>query len=127
MRIPNRLMWLTVVPLAIGACTRGTERVAGFRVNPDVAAVQNCASSIAISEGYEISARNGTVNGPSDGMNRTEGLRVTVRLTADSALPDPMIRTATMSGRSSAPVSAAGHRIVGRVTRECRFARLGSR
>ena len=123
-RILNGLMWLTVAPLLIVACTRGNERVAGFRVNPDVAAVQNCASSIAISEGYDISARNGTVNSPSDGMNRTEGLQVRVRLTADSALPEPRIRTATTSGRNSAPVSPAGHRIVDRVSRECRFARL---
>ena len=114
---------LLSIIVTLCGCTRGSDRPNGFRLDPDASAVYSCASSIAISEGYEQSGRSASVGSPSDGMNFTERLQMRVRLTGDSALPNASIRTATYSGRSSAQVSPAGQRIVNRVNRECRFAR----
>ena len=119
MRNSKTLIWLAT-PLIIAGCWRARN---GFSLSPDAAAVQSCASSIAIAEGYDMSGRTGMIGAPSDGMNWRERLELRVRLSGDSALPNARIRTATYSGRSSAPVSPAGHRIVNRVNRECRFAR----
>jgi hypothetical protein len=123
MRYRSSLIWLAAAPLVIGACTRGTSRATGFRLSPDVAAVQSCASSIALNEGYEVSGRTGMIGAPSDGNNWTERLELRVRVSGDSVLPNARIRTATYSGRSSAPVSPAGNRIITRVNRECRLGR----
>jgi hypothetical protein len=122
MRCRSFLVWLVAAPVALGACTRGMNRVTGFRLSPDVAAVQSCASSIALSEGYEMSGRTGMIGAPSDGTNWKERLELRVRVRGDSVLPNARIRTATYSGRSSAPVSPAGSRIVSRINRECALA-----
>lgn len=120
-RIP--VVWLVAISLTSVACTRGASRATGFRLSPDVAAVQSCASSIALNEGYEVSGKTGMIGAPSDGMNWQERLELRVRVRGDSVLPNARIRTATYSGRSSAPVSPAGVRIVTRVNRECVLAR----
>jgi len=121
MRYVSSLIWLAAAPVVFGACAPGLNRSAGLHRSPAVAAVQNCASTIALSEGYEFSARTRAIGAPLGG----ERLAVKVRLTGDSALPNVrLIRAATSGGRSMAPpVSAAGNRILNRVNRECRIAR----
>ena len=119
----SALAWLVAAPLTVGACTRGMSNVNALKLSPDVAAVQNCATSIALNEGYELSGRSGIIGAPSDGMNWQERLELRVRIRGDSVLPNARIRTATHSGRSSAPVSPAGTRIVTRVNQECVLAR----
>jgi hypothetical protein len=114
MRFRSSLTWLVTL-LTLSGCARAST---GFSVSPDAAAVQSCAMSIALNEGYEFTGRTG-VAAPNSG----ERLVLGVRLSGDSAFPNARIRTATYSGRSSAPVSPAGHRIISRVNRECRFGR----
>src|SRR5688572_6241850 len=99
MSVTNSVLTLLAAPVILGACARFNREV---RLSPDAAAVQSCASSIALNEGYEVSGRSGAIGAPSDGMNWSERLELRVRLTGDSAVPDARIRTATSSGRSSA-------------------------
>ena len=120
MRRRHFMMWLAAVPVALGACSRGMNKVS---LSPDVVAVQSCATSIALNEGYELSGKTGMIGAPSDGTNWKERLELRVRVRGDSVLPNARIRTATYSGRSSAPVSPAGTRIVSRVNHECVLAR----
>jgi hypothetical protein len=123
MRYRISQVWLIAAMLTWVACTRGASRATGFRLSPDIAAVQSCASAIALNEGYEVSGKTGMIGAPSDGMNWQERLELRVRVRGDSVVPNARIRTATYSGRSSAPVSPAGVRIVTRVNRECALAR----
>jgi hypothetical protein len=124
MRYANSLTWLAVAPVVFGACALGVNRSTGVQQSPDAAAVQDCVSLIALSEGYEFSARTRAIGAPSGNSNWRERLELKVRLTGDSALPNARIRTATTAGgRSSAHVSATGNRILSRVNRECRIAR----
>ena len=123
MRYPNSPIWLAVAPVVFGACALGLNRSTGLPRSPDVAAVQSCASVIALSEGYEWSAQMRAIGAPFDDNNWSERLELKVRLTGDSALPNARIRTGTSTGRSIAHVSTAGNRILSRVNRECRIAR----
>jgi len=128
MRLPFRSTgWSLTVLLFAAACAR--HRSADpFAVSPDVRAVQPCGAAIAVSEGFTepVHPGSGSAVSPTPGRGGwRESLIMRVRLTPDSAVPNASIRSATQTGRSGAPISPAGQRILGRINHECRFAREG--
>jgi hypothetical protein len=117
-------IWLMSV-LAGGGCARAPARVG---VSPEYAVVQACASSIAHSENFQgfafPDAAPGTANSPrQENFTGGESLRLRVRTTTDSILPQAIINSATSTGRASAPISPEGHRVQSRINNECRFPR----
>ena len=117
-------VWLAVVA-ACAACARAPARVG---VSPEHAVVQACAATIAQSENFQgfalPDAIAGTAGSPRrENLTGGEALRLRVRTTPDSILPQATINSATASGRTSAQISPAGQRVQDRINHECRFPR----
>ena len=120
---------VAIVALATAACARSPRPDADpVPLSSEDVAVRNCATSVAVGEGFLVSDRPGTAHIatsslPSDSVSWVESLVLRVRITSDSALPEATIRRAQYNGRRNYPVSSTGRRIQDRVNQECRIAR----
>jgi hypothetical protein len=116
-----------VIISVIAACSSGPRRVSQpIALSPEHAAAEACATGIALNEGFEIPRNRVTSSLVARGRDDSQGESVLVRvaLTPDSIFTNAVIRSATYSGRGSAPISPAARRIENRVNQECRLPRF---
>ena len=123
---------VAILALATLACARTPRPDAEPEpLTAEKVAVRNCATSVAVGEGFLVSDRPGSAiiassSLPRDSVSWVESLVLRVRFTSDSALPEATVRRAQYNGRRNYPVSSTGRRIQDRVNQECRIARAAS-
>lgn len=121
---------VAILVLATTACARNPGPDAEpVPLTAENVAVRNCATSVAVGEGFLVSDRPGTAiiassSLPRDSVSWVEWLVLRVRVTSDSALPEATVRRAQYNGRRNYPLSSSGRRIQDRVNQECRVARV---